>query len=467
MLNTFGAPNIPQRASPSLAAWDPMRSLFVALTAAFRKTVPTWFALFLLHCDATGPADVTVPVVDGVITSVDGYAVFVPGDTLRVTLGASDDNQLAYLGYILSGPTDVFDTARVAEQTATRNIEIPIHPEWVGVVELSVFAVDAQGNSASAIVDTIDVIDAVRRSMVSVLLPGLVYDVAWDSVRGRLYLSLPSRNEIAVLDLRTQTLRTPIEVPGSPWGLDLTLGSDSLVVALRDTPHLAMVNLEGGAVDLVHLGIPPNDFNLGPANVRVLANGKALVSITFDGFGFGGEVREFDFATGASQIRMDAGLGSKHIALTRSNDRQRLLLQDVDTCCTWPAVIYGAATDSFDVRRDALKRTTSATLSADARGTRFLIDDSVFDALLNFIVTLEPVGYEYGASVITPNGIDAYMATYRAYVKVRIPHSVPLERVLVPLTPERLWLSPDGRTLVATTPDPPTSTSTLWLIPES
>jgi hypothetical protein len=239
------------------------------------------------------------------------------------------------------------------------------------------------------------------------------------------------------------------------------------VVALRDTPHLAMVNLEGGAVDLVHLGIPPNDFNLGPANVRVLANGKALVSITFDGFGFGGEVREFDFATGASQIRMDAGLGSKHIALTRSNDRQRLLLQDVDTCCTWPAVIYGAATDSFDVRRDALKRTTTATLSADARGTRFLIDDSVFDALLNFIVTLEPVGYEYGASVITPNGIDAYMATYRAYVKVRIPHSVPLERVLVPLTPERLWLSPDGRTLIATTPDPPTSTSTLWLIPES
>jgi hypothetical protein len=52
-----------------------MRSLFVALTAAFRKTVPTWFALFLLHCDATGPADVTVPVVDGVITSVDGCAL--------------------------------------------------------------------------------------------------------------------------------------------------------------------------------------------------------------------------------------------------------------------------------------------------------------------------------------------------------------------------------------------------------
>jgi hypothetical protein len=87
-----------------------------------------------------------------------------------------------------------------------------------------------------------------------------------------------------------------------------------------------------------------NDLNPGPANVRVLANGKALFSVTCDGYGFGEEVREFDLVSRTDRVRSDAGGGSDSIKITRSSDRQRLLLLDANLCCSWPATIYSAAT---------------------------------------------------------------------------------------------------------------------------
>src|SRR6266436_9798608 len=70
-----------------------------------------------------------------------------------------------------------------------------------------------------------------------------VYDIAFDSKRSALYLSQPQSQQVAVLSTTTMTLQTPIALFGSPSGLDLSVGGDSLVVALKSTQLLAIVNL--------------------------------------------------------------------------------------------------------------------------------------------------------------------------------------------------------------------------------
>src|SRR2546430_3540778 len=219
-----------------------------------------WFVVLSLGLGCATEPDLARPEASGAFTVIDGYATYVPGDTLTLTLSGTDDQGLEWLGYnLLRGQVAIRDSFPVRGRSVTRTVAVLVPATWIGNSELSAFARDASGNVDGTTLDSIHVVNAIRRPMTSLSLPALVRDVVADSEHNLLYLSLPPAQQVAILDLTAGVLRPPIQLFGSPWGLDLTPGNDSLVVALRRTHALAFVNLATGVVDTIGL-VMPTDF---------------------------------------------------------------------------------------------------------------------------------------------------------------------------------------------------------------
>ena len=415
-----------------------------------------------LGCGPDAP-DYERPLVAATIERPEGYAVFVPGETLRVSLTGSDNQQLSWFGYSLDGLVAAADSDRVAGRQGSLTLKADIPRSWIGRHLLAAFARDAAGNRLAVLVDTIEIIDAVRRPLVGIEIPAPVHDWVIDSSRNLLYLSLPLAQQVAILDLTTRQLRPPLQLFGNPAGLDLTPSGDSLVVALRRTHYLAIVNLRSGALDTIRLAIA-NEFEAGPENVRLMNNRKVIVTTAFDGGGFGSYgVLEYDLATATQRTRFP--YAPEISVLARSRDRSRLALVFEGGCCPAQGFYYSAVADTF-ISRLTVDRFFPA-VSADAVGSRFLIDDVVFDSILTIVNRLGPITVDSlrnWATIISPSAEFGYIARDRAYKKMRIADGTEIGRVLIPLTPYRLMIHPDGRLLIATTYDPATAENRLWLV---
>jgi hypothetical protein len=179
-----------------------------------------------------------------------------------------------------------------------------------------------------------------------------------------------------------------------------------------------------------------------------MGNGKAIVTLTFDGSGGGGQVWEYDLAAGTQRQRTDAGTVTELVPLARAADRSRLVLLVDDGCCPEQGMIYTTASDSFGVKAGTVSR-FFPTVSADATGAHFLMGEYLFDERLTAVATLTPPGYVHGPTAISPDGSTAYMATDFGYLKVSLPDGAVLERVLLRDTPTALRVFPDGDLLVA------------------
>jgi len=304
-------------------------------------------------------------------------------------------------------------------------------------------------------------VNAVRRPTRNIPLAA-PYDIAFDSKRSVLYLSQPQSQQVAVLSTTTMTLQTPIALFGSPSGLDLSVGGDSLVVALKSTQLLAIVNLVTGRVDTVRL----NTGAPGLDHLRVAANDAALVSLTFGGSGYGGSIWEYYLLNGSQRRRTDAGFGgavTEAVPFARPVDRSRILLLIDDSCCPEEGDVYVSATDAIAVHQGTVSQ-YFPTVSADSTGKVFLIGARLFDQALNPITVLTSPGYNGGATVVAPSGALAYLASNVGYIKVRIPDGAVLEQVLLPGVPGQLVVLPNGQTLVAVTVDPNNSVPQLSLV---
>ena len=409
------------------------------------------------------PADTTPPSVSVTITPVAGNTVHAPGESLELTLTATDDQQLAWLGYALGPPALLRDSVPLTGTEGDITRTISIDARWDGRVSVSAFAWDAAGKYGVVSKDTVDVVDAVRRPFHELLLMSPVYDVASDAKRNQLYLSQPAAQQIAVLDLETRAFQSPIALFGSPWGLDLTLSGDSLLVALRRTHYLAFVNLSSSVVDTVRLNMPSEQWS-GPANLRVMANGNALLTLTCDFCsGFRYRVWQYQISTGVAAERTDVPMVTEFVPLVRGHDRQRLLALIDNACCPVKGWVYEAENDAFTVMDNTVNR-YFPSVSTDATGSQFLIGASVFDASLRLVAELQAPQYNDGATVIASDGTAAFIAVQHGYVKVRIPDGAVLERVLLPITPHRLLMIADEQTLIAMAFDAHTGQHLLWLV---
>jgi hypothetical protein len=385
-------------------------------------------------------ADTAHPVVSGTLTTTHGAGGAAPGDTITMTVTASDRRKLAYVGFAFGPPANMVDSVATSLPSYTLTVPITVPSSWTGTSSYSVFARDSVGNRTSVVLGDLQVASRTRRPVATVSLPGAVRDAAFDPKRNLVYLSVPSLQQVAVLSMATNTYGTSYSFGGSPHGVDLTPGGDSLVVALVQTPDVAVVNLVNGTTTLL-----PVTSGTGPDFLRVSSTNKALVTITFAGSGYGGSFVEADLATGATRNLRTV---TEYVPLAGSGNRGRILALIDDSCCPEEAFVYDAASGSIVADAGTVSSYFNP-VSADVTGATYLISSGVFSGSLAPITAYSGNLYAGGPTVISSDGKSGYFATSTGVVQIRFSDGAPLATFTLGELPAGLWMSRDGLTIFA------------------
>jgi len=406
-----------------------------------------------LHRDSavTAPIqvnDLGLPLVNGVASGPEPVLTFVANDTLRLAVNASDNYKLAWVGYRIGAPASRSDSVAVTTRNASQSFTLIPSSAWLGTQTVTAFARDSVGHLVQTSLGSATVVAGVRRPTYVFPLQGGIPDLVYDSVRDVVYFSEPSLNRVRVFSLATRSFAAPINLFSRPWGLDLTPGGDSLVVTLSQSTSVAIVNLQTRQVDTANLPLNPNG-NPSLAYVRVMANRKAFVA-TPDG---GGVVWELDLGALSRRVRTDASV-TAIVPMARAGDGSRLLLIGDNACCPETGSLYLSATDTFALSNPTADR-YSPRVSADRSGSRFLVDESLFDGSLNLLRTFTSSTYTLGrSSALSADGLAAYLAIDSGYVKVRTVDGVVLDTVRTGRTFYRFIAVSRGSWLVGVSGNP-------------
>ena len=397
------------------------------------------------------PGDSLPPSAAGATHGAVNDTILRPGDPLRVTVHGKDDQSLAWIGYQLGPPANVRDSAAASGNTADAAFDRFVTVQWSGTVAVTVFARDAWGHLTETALRPLRIGDFPTRPTRTLTLSGRLLDLAYDASRGRLYLSDGQAMQISVVELAPFGQSAPIMLPGRPGGLDLSTGADSLLIALRDSVYMAVADLVRGTVDTVRLPVPSGGPPQWPDRLRVMGNGKVLVSLTFDGSGFNGALAEYDLTDGSALLRSDAGKAgqlTESTLLTRTQDREHLLLLIDGSCCPVEAQLYTGVSDGLSAPLPTVSR-SAASVSTDATGAHWLIGQTVFDAGLSAVRSFTPSAYTFGPTALAPNGSTIYLGIEGGFLIVDTTDGTVREEVRLGVTPERLVALPDGATVVA------------------
>lgn len=390
-------------------------------------------------------------------------AAFRSGDQLQIRLDASDNSALAWVGYRIGAPVNLADSVAVDAATYSSTRGLTIAPAWLGVSEVTFFATDRAGHRATVIAPALSVYPVVARPTRGVDLPaGNIADVVVDARRGLVYLAQPDSNRVLVLSIATMTLGAPIATPGYPTGLDLTASGDSLVVALRRSSALGIVDLTRAqpSLDSVHLDLPqafPGSHD-GPYKLRVSAANRVLLVLTIDGSGWD-PLQQYDLTAGRQTTRSDAaflnGVVETETRVVVSGDRSKLTLF-MDGCCPNYGMMYSSSSDVFGGWTGTTD-TQGAAISMDDTGGHVLIASSLFDGNLSPVRVYDPPHFDLAhdrfnattPTVIAPTGDIAYISIGTAYYVVRLSDGGVLEQVFLPTRTTRLLVVNGGGTLLS------------------
>ena len=120
------------------------------------------------------------------------------------------------------------------------------------------------------------------RTDLVVELGGLASDIAYDSARQLVYVSVPSRDEIVVVSTQTREVVDRL-VPGpGPQGIDLSIDGSRLFVALSGTGTIAILDIDTGATTEVEVGSVIGD----PQLYDVIEARQDRVFVSANGPGF-------------------------------------------------------------------------------------------------------------------------------------------------------------------------------------
>jgi hypothetical protein len=373
---------------------------------------------------------------------------FMLGDSLYLSVQATDNRTLTWIGYTLSGPASVADSVATSGPSADVVLAALASTALVGGLEVAVFARDAGGNRSVTVVDTVTVVALRTAPTRTVTLPGPVGDLAYDPGRDRIYLAIAGTTQVAVVDRANATLLAPLTLPGEAGGLDLSAGRDSLLVALADRRAFAVVNLVTGAVDTVPLAFSTT-IPLVAGRLRVAANGMVLVTATVPGWsGFGGQLATYSLAASSGTIRTDVGNSGQldlKAELARVGDRSSAAVVERGVCCPIKGYRYAAANDAFTGPINTLDY---AVPMVHGSAGRFLMANAVFDQNLALIRTVSDPDYTLGQPTAistdggtvflggTPLGLAGFIAVSvatggavdRAYVPGWAPNTTPDSR---------------------------------------
>jgi hypothetical protein len=400
--------------------------------------------------------DRTPPVISQPAGWTGAYAV---GDTLMLGANATDDNLLGWLVYQLGAPANARDSVAAIAGRAGEyfSVNIPIRPEWIGSPTLSMYVRDAGGLTSQILTAPAPLViyPTVDKSTTPVLSlsQNPADDIAYDAKRDLMYVGIPSDNKIAVFSPSTMTAQSSISLPGTPAGMDLSLSGDSLLVAVPSANEIAVVDLTRptappGSIKLTVLDTVASalaSMPLLPSGLRIAANGKMLVMLSWPSQA-NDQVVEVDLTTGAQRVRSDArNLATVYPYWTRymgrSNDHSRIY--SVGPC----VAIYDSASDTFQA---CLGGSGSAYMGMtfDAAGTLLTRGSGVFDQNLQGVYDANVHGVEEYAA-ISPDGATVYMGGTKEIRSMRLSDKTMLQRMLIPINAERLFVSPSGTWVLA------------------
>lgn len=389
--------------------------------------------------------DTRNPSITGTISGSRVGTRFAPGDTLRLTLRASDNHFLVGVGYAIGSPPVVADTFDIRGGNAfERVLEFIVPQSWIGTHAITGWARDASGGQSTATFATISVLSNAPPPD-SVRLGAAARDLAYDPVRNIVYVSQPSLNRVGAVTLSDMVFDVVLEGLPLPQGIDVTPSGDTLLIAPRLTRSLYIYDVVRRTRDSVL--ITDNAFlNRGLDNVRVMANGSALISVTFSGSGFGGTLASLDLATRVVRSRATV---TEATPIARSMSRRRAAILIDDSCCPLSGHVYDATTDQLSAARGTVSYYFPG-ISADSTGQRYLIGSTLFSGDLASIRSYTIPGATPGhANALSPDGAHGYFATDNGVTMIRLADGA-LETTF-PLAgrPLKLLALPNGRALLA------------------
>lgn len=419
---------------------------------------------FTLRDDAAPAIHSAFLDVTGQPATLPSAPAYRPGDQVQIQLDASDNTRLAWVGYSIGPPVNVADSIAVSTTTYSGTRTLSLSTASLGVSPATFFATDQFGNRAEIAAPALSVYQVATRPTMGIDLPGgNIADAVFDAKRGLVYLAQPDSDRIFVLSTSDMTLRTPIATPGYPTGLDLTASGDSLVIALRRSNALGIVDLTRAplSLDSIHLTIPelfPGSHD-GPYSLRVSAANRVLLVLTIDGTGWD-PLYEYDLTTRTQTTRPDAaflnGVVETDANVAISGDRSRLVVFMGGGCCPNYALMYGSSADAFA----GWKGTTDTyypSISLDRTGEHVLIASSLFDASLSPLMVFDPPHFDLAhdrvnsttPTVVSPDGDVAYISIGTAYYVVRLSDGGVLEQVFLPTRTTKLLVVNNGATLLS------------------
>lgn len=115
-------------------------------------------------------------------------------------------------------------------------------------------------------------------------LGAIGFDAVIDEDRNQIYVSIPTRNEIAVVSTTRMRVVDRILLGGEPYGIDLSIDHASLYVAVRGTDSVAVIDLDSRVVSSIPLANQTGHSDL--YDVIEAAPGRVFVSSSPGSGGF-------------------------------------------------------------------------------------------------------------------------------------------------------------------------------------
>ena len=395
--------------------------------------------------------DVTPPTIDPITLPCAPAAgqPCLPGDTVRFIITAHDDHELEWIGYRIGPPGNRADSTRIIVEDGDMAVSFVIPRAMLGLSGFTIFARDSTGNQRQQSSAGFWVYDALRRATVTAALSSPIFDVAYDSARGRIWVSQPAESRLAVYTLAGQ-LEATITLPNAPAGLDIGSGAmaDTLVVALRGTGRIAKIAL-GAALPTIDTVRVASDASLGGRGLQAarLASGNRLVAVLAGG-GTTAQLLVYDLATGTEVARptltgADPGFAPQ---LTRSGDRTAVgawLSERFEPTATPLAWRWDAWTGLIGpATLTGVVRGSNGTMSPT--GARFLVGAQELSS------SLSPMGFNFTfgttprASALLQTAAHAFFYSGCCSIPEHVQRQdlmsddTPLERFLLPSAPTEM-----------------------------
>ncbi len=368
------------------------------------------------------------------------------GDSIAVILYAQDNGVIHSLHWDVQ--PDGFADSMVVDTPGgiIEYLSIPLQASMAGPIQLRFFSRDLARNTSDTITSAagaIDVIPTVNllATRATINPPGGIG--AWDARRNQLYFNREYGNQIGIFSRSAGAIIGTIQLSAYPLVFDLTPGGDSLVVAEYGN-RLAFVDLRTGPPVVTEMPLSGVDSTMSLVGLVAAGNGKVLVTSANYAAGTG-HLYTYDLASGALQLRTDAGVAGQTGAgsIVGSYDRSVVVLNG------GPGVFqrYEAATDAFGPPKTAQ---STGVLAVDGTGAHVTVGGAIYDSTLQYVVTPSVFHYSSQPMVLSPDGSTIYFSYGNAgNVRCRTSDGTTIDHLQYPVVVNQLVMSPDGSTLAA------------------